>query len=186
MVKHLRISTGFCAFVCILGWYDSRLLSWFLLGLVCHELGHVVALHIFRIPIYEVHLRLTGAVIRHGLCSYFQEFICAATGPLANGLLCVFVHRKYPELSMISGLMGLANLLPVFPLDGGRMLRTLLLFRLDEEIVSHVMEHVAVLICCILMGGACCLAVVLQVGVWPIFTALIILWRVGNANRASE
>ena len=177
---------GFCAFACILGWYDTSVLGWFFVGLVCHELGHVITLLIFRIPIYEVNLRLTGAVIRHGFCSYRQEFLCAAAGPLANGLLCLFLKRQYPELAILSGLMGLANLLPVFPLDGGRMLRTVLLFRLEEENVSRIMEHLAFFVCCMLMVGACCLASIWQVGVWPIFTALIILWRVGNASRASS
>ena len=176
---------GFCAFACILGWYDLNLLGWFLLGMICHELGHVITLLIFRIPIYEIHLRLSGAVICHGLCTYRQEFLCAAAGPLANGLLFVVFYRQYPELAMISGCLGMANMLPVFPLDGGRMLRVLLLSRMEEEVVSLVMERVAFVICCILMVGACCLAVVWQVGVWPIFAALIILWRVGNANRAS-
>lgn len=186
MTDRIHVSMGFCAFCCILGWYDMKLFGWFLLCLSGHELGHVAALMIYRIPIRSFHIQFAGAVIRHGLCTYGREFVCAAAGPLANGILFVCTYQFFPELAFLSCLMGMANLLPIFPLDGGRMLRSLLLMRMEEVNAMRVMHWVTFAICCLLMVAACCLTMAVKVGIWPIFAALVVLCRVGSANQSCE
>ena len=163
-----------------------KLLGWFLLCLSIHELGHVAALMVYRIPIRSFHIQFAGAVIRHGLCTYGREFVCAAAGPLANGILFLCAYRRFPEPAILSCLMGMANLLPIFPLDGGRMLRSVLLIRMEEADAIRVMHCVTFATCSFLMVAACCLTMAIKIGIWPIFAALVVLCRVGSAVQSYE
>ncbi len=105
---------------------------------VLHELGHsVVALH-FRVPVRSITLFLFGGVAQIAAepPSASAEFLIAIAGPIVSFLLAVgfaalqgvtagiapvFALAKY--LAFINGMLALFNLIPGFPLDGGRIFR---------------------------------------------------------------
>jgi Zn-dependent protease/predicted transcriptional regulator len=107
-------------------------------SVVFHELSHsVVALH-YKIPVTRITLFVFGGLASIGREpeSALQEFNIAIAGPLSSFLLAgVFwaLGRGLPGNEMFSALVGwlawinviLAtfNLVPGFPLDGGRLLR---------------------------------------------------------------
>ena len=184
--RKFQVSLGFCALICVLGWYDLRVCLWFLMALLCHEVGHIFAMVCCGVTICGVSLRISGAVIQHGLCTYRQELICAAAGPAASVLLSLAGYRLCPELSVLSAILGLVNLLPLYPLDGGRILRGLLLLVLKEETALHIVKSTTFVVCCVLMAAACCITASLQIGIWPIFAVLAILWRTGCANWSEK
>ncbi len=182
MEKRIEVSVGFAAMVCVLGWFDLKICGCFLAAMTVHELAHLIVIRLFRIPVNGVSLRLSGAVIRCGFCGYGQEAVCAAAGPAANFFLGLALMRIAPQLAAVSFLLGAGNLLPVYPLDGGRILRALLSRKKDEETVLAVLSRVTFVICCLLMTVACWLTAELQMGLWPVFAALIILCRVGTVK----
>ena len=182
MKRRIEVSLGFCSLVCILGWIELRICLFFLVSLLVHELGHVVCIRLFRIDIYGISLKIVGVVIRHGVCSYGQEIICAAAGPFASMLLALLVLRRLPELAVISGALAAVNLLPIYPLDGGRILRSVLLGKMEEQRVVQLLSRVTFVLCCLLMTLACWLTAVMQMGIWPVFLVLVILCRVGDAG----
>lgn len=139
-----------------------------------------------KIRIRCVSLGITGAVIRHEFCSYRQELVCAAAGPASSFLLSLTMCRNCPELAVLSAMLGAVNLLPIFPLDGGRILRSILFLLLEEEKVLRLMGRVTFVVCCVLMAAACCVTAALQAGIWPIFAALIVLWKVGCAGWSEK
>jgi Zn-dependent protease len=106
-----------------------------------HELSHsVVALH-YKIPVHSITLFLFGGIARIGRepSKPIQEFNIAIAGPLASFFLAgVFGSMLlfFPSQQMVGALagylagsnllLGLFNLAPGFPLDGGRIFRAII------------------------------------------------------------
>ena len=114
-----------------------------LLGsIVLHELGHALMARRYGIGTADITLYLFGGVARLDRMprSAGPELLIALAGPAVNfaivlalaGLtgLADFLRIRYPEfVSVVLTLnlgLGLFNLLPVFPMDGGRVLRAIL------------------------------------------------------------
>lgn len=165
-----------------MAWLDGQICLCFLLALICHETGHLLAMKLAGVAVHEFRLSAAGAVINGGFTGYRQELACASAGPIFSFLLCLCTFRWYPGLSVVSAVLGTVNLLPVYPLDGGRILRSALLLHLEQTKVDRTLRFTTSVICCLLMIGACWAAAELQAGLWPVFAALIILWRVGQAD----
>lgn len=86
-----------------------------------HELCHYMALKICRIRVIDVTIGFLGTSISTAPLTACQEIICAAAGPIGSLSLLCLIHVA-PILSLIGLFQGLFNLLPVYPLDGGRIL----------------------------------------------------------------
>ena len=178
------MTPGFVAALCLLGWCDLRLCGLFLLALALHEAAHLTALALFRRPVLGLTLSAGGAKIETEALTLRQEALSAAAGPLVNLLSGALTLRCVPAFSAVSLGLAAVNLLPLYPLDGGRILRAALLSRLTPERTERILRLAVWLTCSTLMVGACWLTVWRQAGLWPIFTALVLLCRAGNA--ASE
>ncbi len=121
----------------ILGGVTSIL---FFSSVVFHELAHSVVAQHYKIKVLSITLFLFGGLARIARepSEAIQEFNIAIAGPLASGFLAgAFwgVTQYFPESSMpgavasqlflLNGLVALFNLLPGFPLDGGRVFRAM-------------------------------------------------------------
>lgn len=168
--------------VCVLAWVNWKICVWFLCGVLVHELGHLAALRSMRVTVREIRLRLSGAMIGTERMNYRTEQICAAAGPGASILLGVTALRIAPHLAIVSLLLGVINLLPMYPLDGGRILRAALLIHVNPEQAERIGRVTAFVVAAGLMLLACWWTVYLQAGIWPIFAALILLWRSGETE----
>lgn len=183
-MRGIRVTPGFAAALCLLGWCDLRLCGLFLLALALHEAAHLTALALFRRPVLGLTLSAGGAKIETEALTLRQEALSAAAGPLVNLLSGALTLRCVPAFSAVSLGLAAVNLLPLYPLDGGRILRAALLSRLPPERAERILRLAVWLTCSTLMVGACWLTVWRQAGLWPIFAALVLLCRAGNA--ASE
>lgn len=183
-MRGIRVTPGFVAALCLLGWCDLRLCGLFLLALALHEAAHLTALALFRRPVLGLTLGAGGAKIETEALTLRQEALSAAAGPLVNLLSGALTLRCVPAFSAVSLGLAAVNLLPLYPLDGGRILRAALLSRLPPERTERILRLAVWLTCSTLMVGACWLTVWRQAGLWPIFAALVLLCRAGNA--ASE
>jgi Zn-dependent protease/predicted transcriptional regulator len=112
----------------------------FFVSVLLHELSHsVVALH-YKLPVTSITLFVFGGLSRmsRDADTALQEFNIAAAGPLSSFVIAgIFwsLTRIFPQSQMMGALAGwlaqinflLAafNLVPGFPLDGGRLLRAI-------------------------------------------------------------
>jgi Zn-dependent protease len=110
-------------------------------SVLLHELGHSVVALRYKIPVRNITLFIFGGVAQIGAepPSAVSEFWIALAGPVVSfvlagffGLLQAVVGALDPLLAVakylayINGALGLFNLIPGFPLDGGRVFRAIL------------------------------------------------------------
>ena len=113
-------------------------------SLVFHEMSHSLVARRFGLPIKGITLFIFGGVaeMEEEPASPKAEFLMAVAGPVASGVLALGffmialtgsalglpapVLGVLEYLYFINALLAAFNLLPAFPLDGGRMLRAAL------------------------------------------------------------
>jgi len=112
----------------------------FFSSVVFHELAHSVIAQHYKIKVLSITLFLFGGLARiaRDPAQAIQEFNIAIAGPLASAFLAgVFycVTLLFPDsemlgavatqLALTNGMLAVFNLLPGFPLDGGRVFRAM-------------------------------------------------------------
>jgi len=109
-------------------------------SVLLHELGHSVVAMRYKIPVRSITLFIFGGVAQIGAepPSAIAEFWIAIAGPVTSFALALFFGLLQPVvgafapalalakyLAYINGSLALFNLIPGFPLDGGRVFRAM-------------------------------------------------------------
>src|SRR5271168_3867326 len=112
----------------------------FFASVLFHELSHSVVAQHYKIKVLSITLFIFGGLARIGRepTLAIQEFNIAVAGPLSSGFLAGMFYlislasTSSPMTEAITtylaganGLLALFNLLPGFPMDGGRIFRAL-------------------------------------------------------------
>lgn len=112
-----------------------RFLMAALVAALWHELCHLCVLKLFSVPILGIRVGLFGAVIRSGYLMPIQELVSSAAGP-AGSLLLLLTADIFPLLAFCGLVQGIFNLIPIYPMDGGRILRTLLILGREKYLAK--------------------------------------------------
>ena len=108
--------------MCLL--FPVRFLAGLLLAAVVHELGHLIAIRLTGGRVRTIRLHAFGARIETAPMEPGREILCALAGPMA-GALTVLAWRSFPELAAAGITQTVFNLIPLYPLDGGRVARNI-------------------------------------------------------------
>jgi Zn-dependent protease len=175
-----------------------------LASLLAHELMHAVVARRAGIPVSDVTLWLFGGVTRLGgeAKTPGTEFRIAVSGPVTSlalagifaGLAVVFQLLGLANvvvgiawwLSGINLLLGLFNLLPGAPLDGGRILGAYLWHRHGDKVRGAVgAAHGGRIVAYVLIGLGLVdfLAGLLVTGVWTAFIGWFLLMAAHGEER---
>lgn len=104
--------------------FPVRLLAGIILAALIHELGHLVVVRLMGGRVYRICFRAGGAVIKTAPMTPGREAVCLLAGPAA-GALSVLAWRWFPEMALAGLVQTVFNLLPIYPLDGGRLVRNI-------------------------------------------------------------
>ena len=95
--------------------------GWFL-ATACHEFGHYLMLRLLHVPTHRICIAVSGIRMETGPMDSCQEGLAALAGPLCGSML-MLLARWVPEAAVCAFVQSIYNLLPLYPLDGGRILR---------------------------------------------------------------
>jgi stage IV sporulation protein FB len=127
---------------------------------LAHEFGHIFTARAFGVATPDVTLLPIGGVARLERIPEkpSEEFLVAIAGPLVNVVIAIvliavtpthlsaehFAAMESPKVSMIDRLaevnlfLAVFNMIPAFPMDGGRVLRALLAIRLGHVRATEI------------------------------------------------
>jgi Zn-dependent protease len=144
-------------------------------SVVLHELGHALVARRYRFAVRSITLLAIGGVaeIDTESTTPTQELLVAIAGPIVSLLLALvgaLVWWRSPwaplsllalHLALTNGLMAIFNLLPGYPMDGGRVLHATLWFLTDEDLPAARVASIAGRVCgWVLIAIAACYAVI--------------------------
>lgn len=158
----VELSGGFLLAAALLFYLDTEnLLPWAALAAGLHELGHFAAARALGGRVSCLRLTVTGGNMeldgRRSL-TYAGELCAILAGPAANLVLALLAARlgeRWGPGYLLAGLslsLGWFNLLPVYPLDGGRALALILSGFLSEPLAGRCVR------CCTLACTSALLA----------------------------
>lgn len=128
----IHVSPAVLLLLTIFIWLSSAaLLAAVLLAALCHELGHYLTLQFLGGRVESITITALGAEMQiapDSRLSYGGELLATVAGPAVNLILALMMAlwgRCVPIFYLLAGvqlLLGLFNLLPIAPLDGGSIL----------------------------------------------------------------
>ena len=149
-------------------------LRWFIASLIAagiHELGHYGAVLLCKGRMNSVRIGAFHCVMNATDLTPWQEILCICAGPIA-GFATLFLAPWMPVTAVCGFLQTVYNLLPVYPLDGGRLVRCMAaLLRLSEKQL-HTIEFVLMVALIIFVVLAGC-----QLGISVLLGGSLLLCR---------
>ena len=153
------------------------LAAW-IIAVSIHELSHCLALNIWNLKIDSIYVDACGAKILTSPLTNAQTVICALAGP-AGGLLLLSFIKFYPQLALCAIIQSFYNLLPIYPLDGGRILYGITHIFFSQKAADCICKTVAATVIMLLLILIAAVAILINSFV-PLLIPVILflqLWR---------
>lgn len=162
-----------------------------------HEAGHLLLLRRFRVPAERLRLSLSGAEITAQGAQrlpYGQEILILLAGPAVNAVFSLLLAEAARELNWQAGylysganaLLGIYNLLPIVPLDGGQILSLAVAWRFGPLIGDAVGAVVGVGTSALLLLLAAFLTFRLNGGWLFLLSAIFLFFRAAPQLRLAK
>lgn len=148
-----------------------------ILAAVFHELCHYLAIRCCGGQILGVSFGADGAKIVVTGLSNGQELFCALAGPM-GGLFLLCAIRWIPRTAICAVFQSVYNLLPMYPLDGGRALRCGMELLMPLERADAVCLWVKRICLGLVVGFGFYGTLILKLGLMPLLFAGVIFAKI--------
>ncbi len=190
----IRINLQIFLFIIIFALtHQIEIYGWVMLFAFIHELGHMLAGILLKLKPKSLNFMPFGISIVFETYEYkklieVKKIIIALAGPLTNLVICLitaFLHinSRTKELIMYSNiLIAIFNLIPLYPLDGGRILKGLIRLKYEEMVADGKVNKISNILIIILTMVASIM--ILYLKNIAILFILIYLWVIViNENK---
>lgn len=177
----LDISPAFAVFLCAYYYFDpAHTFAPFLAAITLHEAGHLFMLRLLRVRVHKLRLAVSGAVLETEVLPYRKEIAVALAGPTVNGAALLLFSKRAPLFALVNFCLLAYNLLPFYPLDGGRILHALLHLLLSDRMARALERGISAVCLMLLIAFSCYLTCVWHAGLWPVLVCGFLLLRVSG------
>lgn len=163
-------------------------LNWLVAALAAaavHELCHLGVVKLLGIQIYGLRIGTGGCLLETEPMELHQELVCAGAGPLGS-LLLLFLIRWFPRLAVCGAVQGIYNCLPLYPLDGGRLLHCAAKMLLRGEWAEALCRWTERLTVILLSVAAVWVSVYAKWGILSIAAAVLLAIRIGKSKNSLQ
>ena len=177
----IRIDLKILIFL-VLFYFTNQLKIYLVIMLFCfiHELGHMFVGLIFNMKIEKLEIMPFGFSVsfEDSVTENFKKIFVAAAGPLVTlALILIFFNieiKLKQEIIYSNILILIYNLMPIYPLDGGRIIKGILQIKVEEERAQKMIWKLTK-ITMIIITFVCSIAVYYFKNI-AIFLSCIFLW----------
>ncbi len=161
----------------------------FALIIFIHEFAHLVVGSLFGVTLRQINLTGIGGIIElENTPGGIKDIIISLAGPLANGIIIIvlsIIKKRVPDstyatLYQFNIVMIFVNLVPIYPLDGYRVLKALMLCVFDDEYTMDCMLYLSLILIAIV--SILCYIFQFHLGFLIIIFLLYKILKLGN-NR---
>lgn len=161
--------------------------AWIMLFAFIHELGHMIAGILLKLKPKALNLMPVGISVTFETYGYkklleTKKILIAMAGPITNIVIClvtIFLHiqEEVKELIIYSNiLIALFNLMPIYPLDGGRILKGIIRLKHKEITADRIVNKISNIMIIILTALSS--IIILYIKNIAILFVIIYLWLI--------
>lgn len=146
--------------------YDLIFVGMLIGSILLHELGHAWACRVQGVPVRRIMIHGGGGFCEQSRsANYDQQELIVAMGPIVNLTIWALASLAVPYfeygiagwmlywLAMINLFLALFNLLPVHPLDGGKLFQLILLRFLPAATATRISGGVGLVLAALWLPG---------------------------------
>lgn len=153
--------------------------------IILHEIGHIVSGILLGLKINKLQLNIAGISLEfknYGKERKINNIIIDLAGPLINLISAIIgIFIKLEIIIYVNAMLFIINMLPIYPLDGGRILKNILLYKNTYKQTIKTMETISKYTLIILSIFASIL--ILSFKNISIFILVIYLWGIYIKER---